>query len=75
MARAKRREMGTYVATIARMHMEKGIGPSTSIANRLCMAIDVRHGELFPAPLSSARRIADVENACRFIAALWPTLD
>lgn len=66
--------MGLYVATVARMHIEQGFSPGAQIANRLCMAIDIRHGEVFAAPASSTRRIAEIENACRFIAALWPTL-
>jgi hypothetical protein len=74
MAKAKRREMGTYVATIARLHTERGFASGTQIAYRLCMSIDVRHGELFPAPSSSTRRITDIENACRFIAAVWPSI-
>ena len=74
LAKAKRKEMGTYVAAIARMHMERNFTPAAQIINRLCMSIDIRHGEMFPAPISSTRRIADIENACRFIAALWPSI-
>jgi hypothetical protein len=35
------------------------------------MSSDVQHGEVFQAPDANARRIADLENACRFIAAMW----
>jgi hypothetical protein len=35
------------------------------------MSIDVQHGEVFTAPDSNTRRMNDLENACRFIAALW----
>lgn len=73
-AKAKRREMGTYVATVARLHVERNFRLEAQVTNRLCMSIDIRHGEVFPAPASSTRRIADVENACRFIAAVWPTI-
>lgn len=73
-ARTRRREMGLYVATLARMHLERSFAPTASIANRLCMSIDLRHGELFPAPSSSTRRISDIETACRFIAAVWPSV-
>lgn len=75
-ARTKRRDMGLYVATLARLHVDQHIAPSTNraVANKLCMSIDVQHGEVFQAPVSNTRRMHDVENACRFIAALWPTM-
>ena len=73
-ARTRRRDMGLYVATLARMHVEQNIHSNRQIANRLCMAIDVQHGELFQSPDSNTRRMADLENACRFIAAMWPTV-
>ena len=71
-ARSRRREMGRYVATIARLHAERNLSHEyRSPTNRLCMSIDVRHGEIFTAPESSTRRMNDVENACRFIAGMW----
>lgn len=75
-ARSKRRDMGLYVATLARLHVDQNIAPATNrtVSNRLCMSIDVQHGEVFQAPDSNTRRMNDVENACRFIAALWPTV-
>lgn len=71
-ARSRRREMGLYVATLARMHASQNIQSDRTIANRLCMSIDVQHGECFQAPDANTRRMQDVENACRFIAAIWP---
>lgn len=70
-ARAKRREMGHYVAALARLHVEANIPSNRTPANRLCMSIDVQHGETFQAPASNVRRMSDLENACRFIAAMW----
>ena len=70
-ARSKRREMGLYVATFARFHMDQNISTNRAISNKLCMSIDVQHGDLFQAPESNTRRMSDVENACRFIAAMW----
>lgn len=69
----RRREMGLYVATLARAHTEANLKGNRTTANRLCMSIDVQHGEVFVAPNSSTRRMNDLTNACRFIAALWPT--
>ncbi len=73
-AKTKRRDMGLYVATLARLHMDQNIPTDREVANRLCMSIDVQHGEHFQAPDANARRMNDLENACRFIAALWPTV-
>lgn len=67
----KRREMGTFVATLIRMHVERNNPSNRQPANRLCMSIDVRHGQVFVAPQSSARRVSDLEAACLTIAALW----
>lgn len=70
----RRRRMGLYVATLARMHVDANIGSDRETANRLCMSIDVQHGEVFVAPAANARRVNDIENACAFIAAAWPTV-
>lgn len=70
----RRREMGTYVATLARAHTEANLAGNRTAINRLCMSIDVQHGEVFVAPNSTTRRMNDLANACRFIAALWPTI-
>ena len=70
-ARIKRRDMGLYVAAVVRLHLERVCKPSNVIANKLCMSIDLRHGEVFAAPASNTRRITDIENACVFIAAAW----
>jgi len=74
LATAKRREMGVYVATIARIHTERNMACETQVAAKLCMSIDIRHGDIFVAPSGNARRITDIENACRMIAAVWPTV-
>lgn len=69
----RRKEMGLYVATLARLHLEQNINTNLEASNKLCMSIDVQHGEAFSAPSSNARRIANLENACRTIAAIWET--
>jgi hypothetical protein len=73
-ARTRRRDMGLYVATLARLHADQNLPSDRQVSNRLCMSIDVQHGELFQAPEANTRRMNDLENACRFIAALWPTV-
>ncbi len=71
MARNRRREMGLHVATLARLHADQNLPSNRQAANRLCMSIDIQHGEVFQAPDSNTRRMNDIESACRFIAALW----
>lgn len=70
-ARAKRQNMGLYVAVMARKHIEENIQSDREPTNRLCLSIDIQHGEVFPAPSASTRRSNDLESACRMIAAFW----
>ena len=70
-ARSKRQDMGLYVATLARLHLGANLPSPREPANRLCLSIDVQHGEAFACPNSTIRRRNDMENACRFIAAMW----
>lgn len=74
-AKAQRREVGTYVATLARFHTDQHLARNRQPANRLCMSIDVQHGEVFVAPNANTRRMTDIENVCRMIAAIWPSLE
>ena len=64
--------MGIYVATLMRMHIDQN-NPDAQRqpTNRLCMSIDVRHGQVFAAPNSNTRRINDIQAACTVISALW----
>lgn len=73
-ARSKRRDMGLYVATLARMHIEQNFASREPVSNRLCMSIDVQHGEVFQTPDANTRRRNDLENACRFISAMWASV-
>lgn len=70
-ARSKRRDMGIYVATLARLHADQNIHLTHPVENRACVSIDIQHGEVFPAPAANTQRVANLENACRFIAAMW----
>ncbi|NTJ66021.1 hypothetical protein G6M50_14860 [Agrobacterium rhizogenes] len=73
-ARERRRNMGLYVATLARLHVDQNIASNRVSSNRLCLSIDVQHGEIFAAPNANTRRTNDIENVCRMIAAVWPSL-
>ncbi len=74
-ARERRRNIGCYVATLAKLHVEQNLAGDRTPKDRLCMSIDVQHGEVFQNPQSSTRRASDLRSACRFIAALWPTIE
>lgn len=67
----RRADMGRYVATLLRMHLDQNNPTNRAPANRLCMAVDVRHGDVIVAPNSNMRRVNDLEAACRVIHALW----
>ena len=69
----KRKQMGLYVATMVRMHVDQNLKGEMESANRLCMSIDVQHGEVFVAPNANARRISDLSAACQMIFVLWPS--
>jgi hypothetical protein len=73
-AKAKRQSMGLYAATMIRRHVGENIASNREPANRLCLSIDVQHGEVFAAPNANTRRANDLESACRMIAAIWPQI-
>ena len=52
-ALARRREMGLYVATMARRLLDQNNQSNRTPANRLCLSIDVQHGEAFAAPTAA----------------------
>ncbi|WP_336717581.1 hypothetical protein [Asaia bogorensis] len=73
--KAKRQTMGQYVAALTRYHAETHLfGAADEIASKLCMSIDIQHGEVFTAPSSTTRMMNDVASACQFIVALWPSV-
>jgi hypothetical protein len=42
--------------------------------HKLCLALDVAGGRVFPAPKGQARRRKDMGHACAEIARAWPTV-
>ncbi len=73
-AKSKRRDIGLYVATLIRMHIDKNLKDDLPVANKLCMSIDIQHGEAFQAPTSNTKRQKDIESACQMIAGYWPSV-
>ncbi|MFC7048596.1 hypothetical protein [Emcibacter nanhaiensis] len=70
-AKKKRQEMGFIVATLIRMHLDNTNIGEIPIANKLCMSIDVQHGEAFQVPTANTQRQRNLESACQFIARQW----
>ena len=69
-AKQKRKEMGLYVATLAKMHLDIHNKTNRMPVNKLCMSIDVQHGEIFTAPPSITRRVSDLRTLAVVTCAL-----
>lgn len=64
-------ESGDYISTLVHRYCaQSGIG-ADQMDYRHCHVIDVPAREVFTAPRSFTRRMADVEAACLEITALW----
>jgi hypothetical protein len=72
-ATAKRREIGAYAATLVHMHVTKHLSGNKQPYHGICMSIDVQCGDVHLAPKTYAQKALNLENACKFIAALWKT--
>jgi len=70
-ATAKREEMGLYAATLALMQVQANLSNGRTPHHQLCAAFDIQAGDVHYAPRTFVRRAQDMENACRFIAAMW----
>lgn len=73
-AATKRREMGAYVATLVHMHVASNLSTNRTPAHPICFSVDVQFREAIAAPRTYARRARDMENACRFISAIWESV-
>jgi hypothetical protein len=72
-AASKRREMGMYAATLAHLQVRQNLAGNRQPYYQLCLSIDVQCREVHVAPRTFVQRAQNLENACRFIAALWET--
>lgn len=70
-AAAKRRNMGTYAATLVRMQVAENFAGNRSPAYPICWSVDVQCREVHVAPRTFAKRVQAIENACLTIAAMW----
>jgi hypothetical protein len=70
-AAAKRKEIGAYAATLVYMHVQANLAGNHKPHHSLCMSIDVQCKDVHVAPRSFAQKAQNLENACRFIHAMW----
>lgn len=67
---SKREDMGRYVATLAHIRASESAGNRDTYRG-LSMSVDVQFGQAIQCPASYAQRVQNIENACRFISAMW----
>ncbi|WP_155942497.1 hypothetical protein [Rhodomicrobium vannielii] len=73
-AASKRKEMGVYAATLVHMQVAANLAGNRTPSYKLCWSADVQSGEVHVAPKNFKMKAANIENACRFITALWEDL-
>lgn len=67
----KRKEVGLFGATLVHMHLAKHLAGDRVPTFGLCWSVDVQNGEVHAAPKNYLSRSTNLENACRFISAMW----
>ncbi|MDP3602884.1 MAG: hypothetical protein Q8R85_17130 [Bosea sp. (in: a-proteobacteria)] len=70
----RRREMAGYAAALVLMHITEHHAANRTPNGSLCLSIDVQSGDAHDATRAFATRRQNIENACRVIAAVWPTV-
>ena len=70
-ATAKRREIGSYAATLVQMQVGANLAGNRQPNHALCMSIDVQCEEVHFAPKTFAQKAQNLEAACQFISAMW----
>ncbi|MDB5451698.1 MAG: hypothetical protein JWO33_276 [Caulobacteraceae bacterium] len=73
-AENRRAEANGHLATIAHMHAVTHIAHLGAPYSPASMVIDVPRGVVVPGPANTTRRVRNIEDACRMIAAIWPTV-
>lgn len=67
-------ERAAVAALLCFMFAEERLGHLGAADHKLCLALDVAGGKVFPAPKGQARRRKDMGHACAEIARAWPTV-
>ena len=70
-ATAKRREIGTYAATLALMQKRACHSSGGQPHHQLCASFDIQCEDVHWAPRNYVSKAKAMEDACRFIAAIW----
>ena len=70
-ASAKRKDIGGFAATLALMQMHNGLAGNRSPHHQLCASFDIQCEDIHLAPRNYATKAKELENGCRFIAAMW----
>jgi hypothetical protein len=70
-ANSKRKEMGSYAATLVHMQVAANMASNRIPSYKLCWSVDMQHRERHVAPKNYRQKAMNIENACRFIAAMW----
>jgi hypothetical protein len=70
-AATKRKEIGAYAATLAHMQTQARHNGERQPHHQLCASFDIQCEDVHLAPRNYASKAKDLENACRFIAAMW----
>ena len=70
-AAAKRRDIGSYAATLALMQTQSKHASQGRPHHQLCASFDIQCEDVHHAPRSYITKAKEIENACRFIASMW----
>ncbi|MFN3620352.1 hypothetical protein [Sphingorhabdus sp.] len=73
-AENRRAEANGHLATIAHMHTMQFLEHLGNPHAPTSMVIDVPRKSLVRGSVNYARRVANIETACKMIAAIWPTV-
>lgn len=73
-AENRRAEANGHLATIAHMHAVQHLGHLGTPHAPTSMVIDVPRQVVVTGPANTTRRVRNIEDACRMIAAVWPTI-
>lgn len=70
-AASKRRRMGQWAANLVQIQVRDNLCGDRDPHYELCLSVDVQFEEVTRATRSLTARRRDLENACRFISAMW----
>jgi hypothetical protein len=73
-AATKRKEIGGFAATLALMQTQARHTHQGLPHHQLSASFDIQCEDVHWAPRSYAKKAKDLENACRFIAAIWDSV-